>query len=699
VSFPTTPLVVKIEFAFGADLTANPATWTYQDRTADWLADRDLAATVGRADATSKAQPGSLSFWLKNPTGDYTKGNPFSQFWPYVRKNTPCRVTLDPGTGHTRQYVMYVTKWLPRWTDQSGGQPLVQVVAAGVRRRLSQGDSPLRSPLYRAITALTPLAHWSFEDGTNATQVGSAVNGGQPLTLTNGQIKFGVDGPGGAVQAAEITNCHLIGSIPNGSNPNGWGMFFAFRATRPVGTSADVTPLFQWRAADGDTWYVEIFNNNSGSAHVNVTSFNSPVQNITNMDPYDGKWHSLLVLYTKTSGTTVQLDTYVDGVHITNTGTFTFAPLGGVVQGPGDFLFLGTDSLQVSHLGFFETTVAPTQLAAATLGYAGETVHDRVVRLCGELGVAATVSANAATPMGVQKPNPFLTLLDDCQNTDGGILLDGLNAGFTYLARADAYNLPVAVTLDMAARQARGWEPQDDDVGLVNSETITRDGGSSATYTDVGGDSGTTAIALYDDEQTLNLASDGDLAEHAAWRVHVGTAGGDALRFPTAGFDLHLSQSTALIEPWLQAGVRTRLQVVNPPAEYGPGPVDLLVEGYTETVRSRRVWQVDPNCSPYDPWRVFVIGDALLGLIDTAGSTVHATVAAGSSSLQVDVTGPLWVTGAVSLDMWIDGIKVRVTNIAGAASPQTFTVTAATVTKQLVVGRRVRLWQPAAIAL
>jgi hypothetical protein len=182
VSFPTTPLVVKIEFAFGADLKANPATWIYQDRTADWLADRDLAATVGRADATSKAQPASLSFWLKNPTGDYTKGNPFGQFWPYVRKNTPCRITLDPGTGHTRQYVMYVTKWLPRWTDNSGGQPLVQVVANGVRRRLSQGDTPLRSPLYRAVAALNPLAHWSFEDGSaTPPQAGSAVTGGTPL--------------------------------------------------------------------------------------------------------------------------------------------------------------------------------------------------------------------------------------------------------------------------------------------------------------------------------------------------------------------------------------------------------------------------------------------------------------------------------------------------------------------------------------
>jgi hypothetical protein len=126
--------------------------------------------------------------------------------------------------------------------------------------------------------------------------------------------------------------------------------------------------------------------------------------------------------------------------------------------------------------------------------------------------------------------------------------------------------------------------------------------------------------------------------------------------------------------------------VTNPPAEYGPGPVDLLVEGYTETVRSRRVWQVDPTCSPFDPWRVFVIGDALLGLIDTGGSTVRATVAAGSSSLQVDVVGPLWVTGATSLDLWIDGIKVRVTNIAGAASPQTLTVTPATVVKSACRG-------------
>jgi hypothetical protein len=434
VSFPTTPLVVKIEFAFGADLAANPATWTYQDRTADWLADRDLAATVGRADATSKAQPGSLSFWLKNPTGDYTKGNPFSQFWPNIRKNTPCRVTLDPGTGHTRQYVMYVTKWLPRWTDNSGGQPLVQVVAAGVRRRLSQGDTPLRSPLYRAAAALSPLAHWSFEDDRDATSAGSVVPGVGPLVVSSGTVSFGVDGPAGAVAAADITNGVLTGRAPAGVGTS-WAAHAVFRAHRPAPGNVIVQPMVSWSTVDGARWDVLIAEDPVTGAStigydagVDGMGFNS-LSIGTAVNCYDGNWHSVVFMVTRLTSTTCLFEMYVDDQYTSATRTRTFSPVGGVVEFPGRLNFLGTDALNISHMALYDTAIVPTSLLQARTGYAGETAHDRIVRLCGEQGVAATVSANAITPMGAQKPDPFLGLLDDCQNADGGILLDGLNPG------------------------------------------------------------------------------------------------------------------------------------------------------------------------------------------------------------------------------------------------------------------------------
>lgn len=714
MSFPTDSLDVLVEFAFGADPAADPGTWVFVDCTDDWQPDRDLSAKIGRADATSKAQTASLTLWMKNGDGAYTKGNPLGRHWPYIRKNTPVRVTLDPGTGHQRQYLMYATKFLPKF-GSSSGQPLVQVTANGIRRRLAQNNTPLHSPLYRATAALTPLAHWALEDGSDATQAGSALTGGTPLTVAAGQITFAAftDIPG-SDQAPELINGQWAGAVPAGASTTGWAVHMGIRMTspNPVATTQIITAPITWHTVNGYIWSVEVgtaFDGTNWVPYVQAGRSRDPgdgsdfISTTVFADVIDGTWHSILITCTKLTSTSIQIDLYVDGSanHGTDTSNpHTFSPLGGNVFGTDETLAatMSVNSLSLSQLGFVDTdSVDPDKMHSAVTGYAGETVHDRLVRLGLEQGVPMVVSTAATTTMGAQKSGPFLGLLDDCQDADGGILLDGLSAGFDYIARADAYNLTVALTLDMAQRQLRGpFEPQDDDVGLINSETVNREGGSSATYTDVTGDAGTDAIQVYDDEQTLNLASDSDLPQHASWRVHQGTAGGDRLRFPAAGFDLHVAQNASLIEDWLLAGVRTRVQVANPPAAYGPDPIDLLVEGYTETVRSRKTWQVDATWSPYEPWLVFVLGTSP---INTDGSTVHATVAAGSSSVDVDVVGPLWVTGAVTLDMEIDGIKVRVTNISGSSSPQTFTITAGDVVKSLVAGRRVQLWQPAALAL
>ncbi len=74
----------------------------------------------------------------------------------------------------------------------------------------------------------------------------------------------------------------------------------------------------------------------------------------------------------------------------------------------------------------------------------------------------------------------------------------------------------------------------------------------------------------------------------------------------------------------------------------------------------------------------------------------------GVSPLIVAIASPgyPWVTGAVSLDLLIDGEEVRATNIAGAG-PQTFTVTRGMngVNKTLVAGKQVRLARPVHVGL
>jgi len=61
----------------------------------------------------------------------------------------------------------------------------------------------------------------------------------------------------------------------------------------------------------------------------------------------------------------------------------------------------------------------------------------------------------------------------------------------------------------------------------------------------------------------------------------------------------------------------------------------------------------------------------------------------------------LWKTGAASFDLLMEGERVTVTNISGASSPQTFTVTRSVngIVKAHAAGLAVSLFRPALAGL
>src|SRR6266566_4253622 len=81
-----------VEIAWGADLTANPASWVWTDVTTDVQIEggKKVSITVGRADEASAAQPAHATMVLDNRRNTYSR-SPLSQNWPNVRKNTPVR--------------------------------------------------------------------------------------------------------------------------------------------------------------------------------------------------------------------------------------------------------------------------------------------------------------------------------------------------------------------------------------------------------------------------------------------------------------------------------------------------------------------------------------------------------------------------------------------------------------------------------
>lgn len=86
---------MTVELAFGADLNADSSAWTWTDVTEDVRADPGIDVTLGRGDEASHSQPAQCNLVLDNTTSAYSLGGHCAN-WPYVRRNTPVRVRIDP---------------------------------------------------------------------------------------------------------------------------------------------------------------------------------------------------------------------------------------------------------------------------------------------------------------------------------------------------------------------------------------------------------------------------------------------------------------------------------------------------------------------------------------------------------------------------------------------------------------------------
>lgn len=713
-----------VEAAFGANVKANADTWSWTDITADVrYADggRVTVSPVGRADETSKSQPAGCVFQLDNTRGDYSK-SPASKWYPYIRRNTPIRVrvTLDGSSWYVR-FQGYANGFTPSW-DTSANLAVVSVSAAGVLRRLQQGTSPLKSPMYRAASALSPLAHWPLEDASGVTLAGSSVSNGLPLTVTTaGPVfgKTGADAPGGAVSAVEVTAGVLSGALA-GTSTAGWAVSFAFRGVKSAASAtlgSEVNSV-SWHA-NGYRWMLEIYDDDPDIIHgvlVGPRQIGSEANRVSAVTadgtaanterPLDGNWHTVVVQATQ-SGSNATVNLYYDGsLAATKTGAHTLGALSGAVACPDLTLFpvFNLDTFEVSHIAFYETTTAPTGVADATDGYTGESTSARLARLCTEEGVPLNVVGSSTTTMGVQGVDTFVNLLRECETTDDGVLYDGRSSGLSYVTREARYNAATALTADMSAdppQVALPFVPVDDDQRNRNKMKVDRKNGSSATYEDATGTLGTSAIGVYDSSVTVNTEDDTGLLFRAGWEVHKGTVD-SPYRYPALSLDL--AAVPVLAPGWLAMDVSSRIAVANVTSkatQHPPGTLDLLLEGWSETL-SPFDWAANANCSPYQPWRVGVIegtGDTAWR-IDSGGSTLSAAAAVGATSLTVAVTdGLLWSTSAGDYprDINVGGVQVTATAVSGASSPQTFTVTA--LPYALTAGWSISLWRPTTIAL
>lgn len=583
-----------------------------------------------------------------------------------------------------------VPEWSPRW-NSTGSYPTTPIQGAGILRRLSQGQSALRSPMYRQISGYSTLVgYWPFEDDNGATQLADVVPGGQPGKLSNMQL--GAAGPAGSAGAATFTNSDPT-SVANGtflsaSTTAGWQFSWSAKL---AALPASSTQMVSWLTSNNYWWAINL---NAGVFVVTVVDPSGSVVvsssiSFTGTDPT--QWVTFRMKATASGGTVSwAFAWFSQGAPAVwgSSGTFSgsvgalrsWTTNGNVSMGNGSICHVfgvttGNDDLQsFAALRSFD-------------GFVGETAGARVLRLALAESIPMIVMGDpaATAAMGVQSAATFLDLVRECEGSDQGLLIER-GAGLGFLTNRFRLNVPVTMALDFnAGHIAAPPEPTDDDLNLTNVVILTRKNGSSVTATNPA------SVALsgaYTDELTVNLGYDAQLDDQAGWRLHLGTI--DEMRWPRITLQLHANPS--LIYTWCAMRIGSRITVANPPAAVAGGPLDLIVEGYTETI-TPFAWTVEINCSPARPWDAGIYSDAGTRYTSarnpdgTSATTLASGITSAATSVPITtantftVVDPTWSTTSLPYTVEIGGEQMTVTACTARSGSgpwtQTWTVTRA----------------------
>ncbi len=369
----------------------------------------------------------------------------------------------------------------------------------------------------------------------------------------------------------------------------------------------------------------------------------------------------------------------------------------------------GITDTAMGHVSVQSEIISIHDLGDQLGAYVGETAGRRIERLCAEEEIPLTAIGDLddTVKMGPQQPATLLELIEEAAEADLGILHEPRgDLGLAYRTRTSLYNQSAAVALDYeSGHLAPPLEPVDDDQSVRNDVTVTRKSGSSARSVL---DSGPLSVATppsgvgrYDDSVTINVRSDGDLPSQAQWRVHVGTV--DETRYPQISLNLastELVNDSDLTADIVAMDLGNRLTIDGQPAWLPPDQISQIIRGTTERLDSFE-WFITVNCTPETPFQVAEYGTARYG---TDYSSLSSSATSSTTSISVATsTGPLWTTasGDFPMDIIVGGERMTVTDISGASSPQTFTVTRHVngVEKSHTSGSEVKLFNPAIRAL
>jgi hypothetical protein len=508
----------------------------------------------------------------------------------------------------------------------------------------------------------------------------------------------------------------LSGGAPIISGP--WGVEFAAR-----GAPSSLNYTFQIRDAnkniyglfppDGVTLpaAVEIVGTTTTTGTTATYDFGSP-----SAVGYTDVWHYYGVYFAQ-HGANVTASLYVDGV-LRGTGD----SVGGCVLASPIFIQMSANNNTVpdgtlhgvSHIQFYSGTVQSSTYAALN-GHTGETAGRRIQRLLQENGVGfiATGDLDDTMPMGAQGSDRLIDLIYDCETADNGFLgEDRNNFGLTYATNASMLNQAATLQLNYAdsGNIVIPLKPSDNDQRIINdSDVALASGAGHFRYALTSGPMSTATpatggIGPYPENPDANVSTVFNAGDVAGTRVNIGTI--DLQRFDQVNVNVANTVTnhglTALGGEMVAVDISDRISIDNPPVWTQVDQINLVMVGQSEQFDQFR-YTIAYDTVLQEPYQVGILDDPILGVLESDATTLQAGIDSVTTTFQgLTATGELWTTDAADFpfDITVAGERLTVTSIAGAANPQTWTVTRSVngVVKALPAGSAIYVRNPFRLA-
>jgi hypothetical protein len=599
----------------------------------------------------------------------------------------------------------------PQEWDSTGKDMLCRMHGADLIQRLQTSQTPLNSPLYDNRTALDTKGYWPFQDGTAATWAAAASRGTKPAQVKYVRFKAADDLPGsdGAVQF--INGGAFIRGEPRITSITGTAsMFWCFKmGTVPAVTvqiiSGQVTgssTVKWWRIeTDGLSFTVRAF------APDGTSLLSAPVligsTSLLN-------WISMRLEIT-TNG--VNLNWALAWLEVGAGENFlgSSGSIGGSVGRFVGFTVNGSSNNTDMYLAHVAIDTKLTDFVKASFkdafnAYDGELFGARFKRLAEQGGIIPELDGwhYDTEPCGPQKIDTVLNNLHDGAAVDGGILIGSRRRGnaLTYVTRRRTQVSPYAVSLqhDTGSELAATPKPARDSVGVANDVTVTRPNGSSARRVITDGRFGTDSIGTVPGGGSYNVFTDAQADNIAGWLASLGTD--PSARFPEITVALHRSQTlmgSALAQRILVTDVGRWVEITNMPAGQKPGPVEQIVQGYSEAL-GNKTWTITFNGTSYVPWRGYLANFTIARAAATDTVVSAASAVATSLTFTTAAGKPRWAVAAdllggvfVPFDIIVAGEVMSLTNVTGTTNVQTATVVRSVngVVKAITGGPKVQL--------